>query len=421
MAALTDQQLSELLLRAWATVLGREVGPDEDFFALGGSSIQAAMISNRVQAELGVAVNPAALFGAPTIAALVAWFHAEHPRLFTVGPTPVVEAVTPTSLAAAHELLRVRLASPQLRVDEVSPRNPPAIFILCPPRSGSTLLRAMLAGHPELFAPPELYLLGFDTLAQRQARLSAQAGFLGEGLIRALMALDGASRAAAEALVEALVERDASTHEVYALLQGKAAPRRLVDKTPPYAFTSAALRRAEVEFEDALFIHLVRHPQACVESFVEARVDLAIAEPEPGLPRSGRARGELWWLVAQQNILAFLATIPPQRQCRVRFEELVRAPEAVARGLCDRLGLGFCPAMLEPHAEPSARMTDGLAPGGMMIGDRKFHLHDRIDPRVADRWREQGGAGALSEHSWAIAEQLGYPREHADAREEWVF
>jgi len=35
--------------------------------------------------------------------------------------------------------------------------------VLSPPRSGSTLLRVMLGGHPQLFAPPELELLSFNT------------------------------------------------------------------------------------------------------------------------------------------------------------------------------------------------------------------------------------------------------------------
>ena len=54
---------------------------------------------------------------------------------------------------------------PQLdRFDESQEKNPPAIFILAPPRSGTSLLRLMLAGHPELFAVNELKLLGLSLI-----------------------------------------------------------------------------------------------------------------------------------------------------------------------------------------------------------------------------------------------------------------
>ena len=66
-----------------------------------------------------------------------------------------------------------------------------AVFILSPPRSGTTLLRVMLAGHSRLFAAPELQLLNFDTLAQRRAALVGRYSPWREGTIRAVMELEG--------------------------------------------------------------------------------------------------------------------------------------------------------------------------------------------------------------------------------------
>ena len=40
---------------------------------------------------------------------------------------------------------------------EGATRNPPVIFPLSSPRAGSTIFRIMLEGHPDLFAPPELF------------------------------------------------------------------------------------------------------------------------------------------------------------------------------------------------------------------------------------------------------------------------
>ena len=43
----------------------------------------------------------------------------------------------------------------------------PVHFVIGSGRSGTTLLRVMLAGHPGLFSPPEMVLAPYDTMAQR--------------------------------------------------------------------------------------------------------------------------------------------------------------------------------------------------------------------------------------------------------------
>jgi acyl carrier protein len=47
-----------VLAEAWATVLGRaEVGPDDDFFALGGDSLAAAKVIARLAERLGARIS----------------------------------------------------------------------------------------------------------------------------------------------------------------------------------------------------------------------------------------------------------------------------------------------------------------------------------------------------------------------------
>jgi acyl carrier protein len=307
------------------------------------------------------------------------------------------------------DAFRGRLPSPERwgRVSEDG-RNPRAVFVLSPPRSGSTLLRVILAGNSHLFAPPELHMLDYTTLAQRRTALDNERNrHLLTGAIRAIMHARGCSASEAESLMRAWEGEEMSTHRFFGMLQNWLGERLLVDKTPSYGFHPAILARTEQEFDAPLFIHLVRHPAAMIRSFADAKMDLLV----PFMRESGFTRrqiAELVWLLCHENILEFLARIPESRRRRVRFEDVVTQPEATIRTMCDFMGVPFEPAMLNPYENPEQRMTDGLDHVSEYSGDLKFHLHSRIDPEAATRWRRFERGDTLGDLTRAIGEQLGY-------------
>ncbi len=289
---------------------------------------------------------------------------------------------------------------------ELEGKNPPAVFLLSPPRSGSTLLRVMLAGHPRLFAPPELELLGFNTMDERREAFTGRDSFWLEGVIRAVMEIRSCDPEEAKEWI-ASCERDGwSTQRFYRQLQEQLGERLLVDKTPSYALEMSVLERAEAAFDKPFYLHLIRHPYGMIHSFEEAKLEQVFFRRPHSYER--RELAELVWLASQQNILEFLSRIPAERRIAVHFEELVREPERVLRGICETLGLEYHPDMAQPYQEKRQRMTDGVYAASRMLGDVKFHQHRGVSSAAADRWKEAYREDFLGELTWTVAASLGY-------------
>lgn len=287
-------------------------------------------------------------------------------------------------------------------------KNKPAVFILSPPRSGSTLLRVILAGHPQLFAPPELHLLSYQTLAQRQAALAGeQTSHLLQGTIRAIMQLKNYSAEAAERLMQEYEDQQMTTQQFYNQLQTWLGDKTLVDKTPTYASHLDILKRAETDFEQPLYLHLLRHPYGAIRSYEESKLDRIV----PIMNESSFSRrelAELTWLISHQNILDFLQHVPQQRQYRIQYEDLVENPQASVESICQFLGLEFHEDMLDPYKEKAQRMTDGVQVVSKMSGDLKFHLHGGIEADAAHRWKRYYTVDFLGDITRKLAESLGY-------------
>jgi hypothetical protein len=328
--------------------------------------------------------------------------------------------VTPAMIAQ----LRGAIARPPRVIGKPSKKNPRAIFVFSPPRSGSTLLRAMLGGHPKLFAPPELYLLSFDHLADRKAWYSGSQRFQLEGNIRALMQIRGEPLEAIQSFVAGLEAQACPTPDYYRLMQEGLGKRMLVDKTPAYAINLETLERAEHYFDDPLYVHLLRHPYGMIRSFEEAKL-LQLwyprlvgpdARDRGACPYGPRQLAEMIWLILNENILKFLQTIPAQRQFRLKFEDVVNRPESTMREFCGMAGVEFAPDMLNPQKDQKQRMTDGIHSVSRMIGDPKFHQFKKIESSVADQWKTHYEIDFLSEDTLRVAALLGYRETVAEVK-----
>lgn len=227
------------------------------------------------------------------------------------------------------------------------------VFVLCAGRTGSTLLRFLLDAHPDLACPPETELPALCAqLAKTWALLAGMPlqrrrdGDL-EALPAPLAASIGA--AAGELISQHLARR------------GK---KLLCDKS---LFTARHASLLSQVFPGAKFICLYRHPMDMIASGIEAcpwglkgyGFD-AYAAGAPGKDVLALAR---YWADHAQEIRAVEKRCP--QEChRVRYEDLVDDPEAVADGIFRFLGVPPSPGISVRCFSPD---RERLGPGDYKI------------------------------------------------------
>ncbi len=414
-----ESELEKLLVRDWMHILGMErVGVDDDFFELGGDSLKGMNVVNALEKRLGEVFHIEALFDTSTIADLANYLNNEYSDAIARilgGTAPVVETKGEDSKPLTEDQFATfRAMIPKIALHKHDgPKIGPAVFILAPPRSGSTLLRVILAGHPQLVAPPELFMLPFNTAVERDQAFQGQTAFWKDGLVQTLMMVKDCGEGHARLLVEDFEQKNISIKDLYKHLQDlihrENATRLLVDKTPSYAYDLNTLKRAEDIFHNPLYVHLQRHPHAMIKSYKNAHLDVPLRHHFGGnLPFTTQQLGELLWHTCHTNINTFLADIPAERKLAVRFEDLVANPEPEVRGLCSFLGLDFDEDMLDPYQEGYRRMTEGINTESRMLGDVKFHGFKKIEAGVADAWKGGLKQDFLGASTWALAQGMGY-------------
>jgi hypothetical protein len=278
---------------------------------------------------------------------------------------------------------------------QTTPPLAPVAFILGAPRSGTTLLRVMLAGHPRLFSPPEMIIAPFATMAERKERLDRRFWEKG-GLRRALMSLEGIDVDAARAAEERL--GGLSVPEVYAYLQERLSGRLLVDKCPHLCADPEALARVGRWFPEARYLWIVRHPGSVIRSLENMPMAEVMLE---GYADDAR---EIWQ-VGNGQVQRFLEGIPRPRWALVRYEDLVKDPRPVMERACAALGVPFDEKVLDPYE--GDRMREGPK-GARAIGDPNMAGRGKIDPELATSWLEGFDPRLASPATRAMATALGY-------------
>ncbi len=233
------------------------------------------------------------------------------------------------------------------------------LFVLSLPRSGSTMLQRVLAGHPEVSTSPEPWIL-LPLLWTRRAE-DAYTVYSHEWAVTGIGELIGRMDGGEEAYREEIAT-------FVRRLYGRASEpgsRYFLDKTPRYHLVVDELLEM---FPDARFVFLWRNPLAVLASTLETWLD-------------GRWRPELHEVDLYDGFAnlhaAWMAHRDDPRVQSVRYEDLVADPEANATRLIAGLGLAPDPDLVAKQASVDL---------GAAIGDPSKRRHEAISAGDADAW-----------------------------------
>jgi len=267
----------------------------------------------------------------------------------------------------------------------------PIIFVTGASRSGTTLLSFVLRNHSAVFGLRELQYFGqaWDprdgrrSFTEREA-IEAAANMLARQEQGALMSVtEDAHRWEAAAIVARLGPSVLDPAALYAAvvlgLAGAAGKPIACEQTPRNIFYARALLDL---YPASHVVHIVRDPRAVMASQKKRWQRRRLSSSPSRVPHYESLR--VWvnyhpytiarlWSRATAEAVALEAH---PRVTLVRFEDLVLEPESTVRRLCERIGLGYEPRMLDVGQVNSSHQT---AAGGTRRG-----LHSD----AIDQWRD---------------------------------
>ena len=250
---------------------------------------------------------------------------------------------------------------------------PSPVFVVGTMRSGSTLLRLVLDSHPHIAMGEETGFMG--ALAATTAIPNWRYGREWYGRL-------GWS---ADELDARLREFYGGMFERHAARQGK---QRWGDKTPLHSWHMEQMSRV---FPDAVFVAIVRHPGGVVAS-LRRRFHWDVTE------------AAAYWESTNVEVLRRGAALGDDRFVLLRYEDLVREPEAVMRELTAWLGEPWSPDVLRHHEVQGAK-------GAPRLVDGSTSTRETISAKRADRWQDdldEQERRVVAEATAGVAGFLGY-------------
>jgi hypothetical protein len=215
-------------------------------------------------------------------------------------------------------------------------------FIVGSGRSGNTLLRRVITGHPGVYIPPETYVLGscvrtFEKYSYLDWRI----------LSRIILSMFAFSQDFETFPIQSLhpiyqeIKRyphekrslDQIINAFYVFMLKQAKPSAFIwgDKTPMNSFYLDDIDRV---FPRARYIHIIRDGCDVISSYLEM-----------GRYSTTKAAATRWRKAV--TVCRNFGMKVPERYLEVRYETLVTQPKSVMRDICEFLDVGFRQSMIE--------------------------------------------------------------------------
>lgn len=204
-------------------------------------------------------------------------------------------------------------------------RQSPLIFVGGVPRSGTTLMRALLDAHGDIRCGEETHLI--------PASLKKLRDWTTNTLLTTRLA---------EAGIDGEIIMSAAASFVLGIVVGHGEPaERLCNKDP---MTFGAVQLLSEMFEKARFIFMIRDGRAVVHSLISRGVVIS------GFNASGYREGMMSWnkLVSKMN--AECESVGWRKCMKVHYEQLVLHPESTMRNILEFLDVRWDDAVLR-HEE----------------------------------------------------------------------
>lgn len=262
------------------------------------------------------------------------------------------------------------------------------IFVVGAPRSGTTLLAAMLGTHPDYAAGPESQF--FSKLAPQslehattEAFWPAHAVDLVAGLTLAEQPVLKLFETDRDGIHDYLSSREPS---VSAMLESLTVPFARsrnkvgwIEKTPNHILNVAEIR---ANWPEAAIIRIVRDPRDSALSTCKL----------PTFSSSVYANLYLWrqWHAASARFFK-----SDTRCATLKYEDLVQHPERELQALCETIGISYDPAMLE--------FTKSAADVSSANESWKSRVSSGLDPSRILAWKN-----SLAPEACAVAELICY-------------
>ncbi len=241
------------------------------------------------------------------------------------------------------------------------------IFIVGMPRTGTTLLERIIAGHPDVFGAGELMHYAAALIAAA-ARKAGRADLPRRELVAASATVDFA------ALGADYLERTRPRTGGHA---------RFTDKMPLNYLYCGSIARA---LPKARILHLTRHPLATIYAVYKTLFN-------QGYPFSYDLDEIADYYIGYRRLMDHWRLALPDRILDVSYEQLVSAPEPEGRRVFDFLGLEWRPECLAFHDRSDATATASAAQVRQPIYrtsiDQWKNYQRELEP-VAERLRAAG-------------------------------